>query len=107
MTLQLGLTLFNKIVLVSFPYPYVRLFSARRPQGSARLTLPSAVAPFLQTLTGLHALSGCIGSYIALERGHFVRRCPLAMGLALLSLIHPSPACAWVVPDPCPSSSRR
>jgi hypothetical protein len=43
---NLGLTLFNKIVLVSFPFPY--------------------------TLTGLHALSGCAGTYIALERGAFV-----------------------------------
>lgn len=42
---NLGLTLFNKIVLVNFPFPY--------------------------TLTGLHALSGCAGCYIALERGHF------------------------------------
>lgn len=43
---NLGLTLFNKVVLVSFPFPY--------------------------TLTGLHALSGCAGCYIALERGAFV-----------------------------------
>ncbi|WVO16811.1 hypothetical protein L204_104497 [Cryptococcus depauperatus] len=43
--LNLGLTLFNKFVLVSFPFPY--------------------------TLTGLHALSGCAGCYIALERGVF------------------------------------
>ncbi|KAL7409467.1 triose-phosphate transporter family-domain-containing protein [Mrakia frigida] len=42
---NLGLTLFNKIVLVSFPFPY--------------------------TLTGLHALSGCAGCYVALERGSF------------------------------------
>ncbi|OWZ28658.1 hypothetical protein C351_06492 [Cryptococcus neoformans c8] len=42
---NLGLTLFNKFVLVSFPFPY--------------------------TLTGLHALSGCAGCYIALERGAF------------------------------------
>ncbi|KAL1408879.1 hypothetical protein Q8F55_005693 [Vanrija albida] len=42
---NLGLTLFNKVVLVSFPFPY--------------------------TLTGLHALSGCAGCYIALERGAF------------------------------------
>jgi hypothetical protein len=43
---NLGLTLFNKVVLVSFPFAY--------------------------TLTGLHALSGCAGCYIALERGAFV-----------------------------------
>ncbi|WRT64435.1 uncharacterized protein IL334_001367 [Kwoniella shivajii] len=42
---NLGLTLFNKFVLVSFPFPY--------------------------TLTGLHALSGCAGTYIALEQGAF------------------------------------
>ncbi|KAI9638239.1 TPT-domain-containing protein [Dioszegia hungarica] len=42
---NLGLTLFNKFVLVSFPFPY--------------------------TLTGLHALSGCVGCYVALERGSF------------------------------------
>ncbi|BEJ12457.1 hypothetical protein CspHIS471_0209170 [Cutaneotrichosporon sp. HIS471] len=42
---NLGLTLFNKVVLVSFPFAY--------------------------TLTGLHALSGCAGCYIALERGAF------------------------------------
>ncbi|WWD17623.1 hypothetical protein CI109_102064 [Kwoniella shandongensis] len=42
---NLGLTLFNKVVLVSFPFPY--------------------------TLTGLHALSGCAGTYLALERGAF------------------------------------
>ncbi|KAK8866170.1 hypothetical protein IAR55_001321 [Kwoniella newhampshirensis] len=42
---NLGLTLFNKVVLVSFPFPY--------------------------TLTGLHALSGCAGTYLALERGSF------------------------------------
>lgn len=42
---NLGLTLFNKIVLVNFPFPY--------------------------TLTGLHALSGCLGCYVALERGAF------------------------------------
>lgn len=42
---NLGLTLFNKVVLVSFPFPY--------------------------TLTGLHALSGCAGCYLALERGAF------------------------------------
>jgi hypothetical protein len=28
----------------------------------------------LQTLTGLHALSGCAGCYFALERGAFVSR---------------------------------
>lgn len=55
---NLGLTLFNKVVLVSFPFPYVSL---TKPFGS--LTL--------QTLTGLHALSGCAGCYIALERGAF------------------------------------
>ncbi|EIW72361.1 hypothetical protein TREMEDRAFT_25821 [Tremella mesenterica DSM 1558] len=43
---NLGLTLFNKVVLVSFPFPY--------------------------TLTGLHALSGCAGCYFALEQGAFV-----------------------------------
>ncbi|KAK4689473.1 hypothetical protein P7C73_g640, partial [Tremellales sp. Uapishka_1] len=43
---NLGLTLFNKVVLVSFPFPY--------------------------TLTGLHALSGCAGTYFALEQGAFV-----------------------------------
>ncbi|GMK54145.1 hypothetical protein CspeluHIS016_0107310 [Cutaneotrichosporon spelunceum] len=42
---NLGLTLFNKVVLVSFPFAY--------------------------TLTGLHALSACAGCYIALERGAF------------------------------------
>ncbi|WVQ82526.1 hypothetical protein IAT38_004655 [Cryptococcus sp. DSM 104549] len=42
---NLGLTLFNKFVLVGFPFPY--------------------------TLTGLHALSGCVGCYVALERGAF------------------------------------
>lgn len=43
---NLGLTLFNKIVLVNFPFPY--------------------------TLTGLHALSGSAGCYLALEKGAFV-----------------------------------
>ncbi|GHJ89458.1 hypothetical protein NliqN6_5860 [Naganishia liquefaciens] len=42
---NLGLTLYNKVVLVNFPFPY--------------------------TLTGFHALSGCVGCYIALERGAF------------------------------------
>ncbi|KAI5450189.1 hypothetical protein NCC49_003338 [Naganishia albida] len=42
---NLGLTLYNKVVLVNFPFPY--------------------------TLTGLHALSGCVGCYLALERGMF------------------------------------
>lgn len=59
---NLGLTLFNKVVLVSFPFPYV---SMNLPGIDTRLTL--------QTLTGLHALSGCAGCYLALERGAFVR----------------------------------
>ncbi|KAJ9107161.1 hypothetical protein QFC19_002821 [Naganishia cerealis] len=42
---NLGLTLYNKVVLVNFPFPY--------------------------TLTGLHALSGCVGCYLALERGAY------------------------------------
>lgn len=61
---NLGLTLFNKFVLVSFPFPYV---SVPRP------CLLIADADWEQTLTGLHALSGCAGCYIALERGAFVR----------------------------------
>ncbi|KAJ9119303.1 hypothetical protein QFC24_005774 [Naganishia onofrii] len=44
-TFNLGLTLYNKVVLVNFPFPY--------------------------TLTGLHALSGCVGCYLALERGAY------------------------------------
>ncbi|WVQ76994.1 hypothetical protein IAR50_006673 [Cryptococcus sp. DSM 104548] len=43
---NLGLTLYNKALLMSFRFPY--------------------------TLTGLHALSGSAGCYIALERGAFV-----------------------------------
>ncbi|CDZ98084.1 tpt-domain-containing protein [Phaffia rhodozyma] len=43
---NLSLTLFNKIVLVRFPFPY--------------------------TLTGIHALSCCVGCYIAIERRAFV-----------------------------------
>lgn len=61
---NLGLTLFNKFVLVSFPFPYVSLL---------RPSLLIADADWEQTLTGLHALSGCAGCYIALERGAFVR----------------------------------
>lgn len=45
-----------------------------------------------QTLTGLHTLAGCIGSYIALERGHFVRW----MLQLLLQTIRPSA-------DSCPA----
>jgi hypothetical protein len=43
---NLGLTLYNKVVLVRFPFPY--------------------------TLTALHALSGTIGGYLMLESGAFV-----------------------------------
>jgi hypothetical protein len=57
---NLGLTLFNKMVLVSFPFPYV---------SPSRLRSCSSLIP--QTLTGLHALSGCAGCYFALERGAF------------------------------------
>ncbi|KAF8504198.1 TPT-domain-containing protein [Hysterangium stoloniferum] len=42
---NLGLTLYNKLVLVRFPFPY--------------------------SLTALHAFSGTIGSYIAMELGYF------------------------------------
>ncbi|KAF8576778.1 TPT-domain-containing protein, partial [Ramaria rubella] len=42
---NLGLTLYNKLVLVRFPFPY--------------------------TLTALHAFSGTIGSYLAMELGYF------------------------------------
>lgn len=45
---NLSLTLYNKIVLVHFPFPY--------------------------TLTALHALCGSIGSYILMERGVFEPR---------------------------------
>jgi hypothetical protein len=44
---NLALTLFNKMVLVKFPFPY--------------------------TLTAIHALFGSIGCYILHERGVFVR----------------------------------
>lgn len=43
---NLGLTLYNKLVLVRFPFPY--------------------------TLTALHTFAGTIGSYIAMELGYFV-----------------------------------
>lgn len=45
---NLGLTLYNKSVLVRFPFPY--------------------------TLTALHALCGSIGGYVLEERGLFVRK---------------------------------
>lgn len=45
---NLGLTLYNKLVLVRFPFPY--------------------------TLTALHALCGSIGGYILMERGAFEPR---------------------------------
>jgi hypothetical protein len=60
---NLGLTLFNKIVLVSFPFPYV--------SSALQMTFDNR-ADHSQTLTGLHALSGCAGTYFALERGAFV-----------------------------------
>lgn len=70
---QLGLTLFNKVVLVSFPFPYVRLaYLSGLCQGISDASLPLMSARG-QTLTGLHTLSGCIGSFYALNRGHFVR----------------------------------
>lgn len=59
---NLGLTLFNKIVLVSFPFPYVS-------SADSAHTAPKLI---FQTLTGLHALSGCAGCYFALEKGAFV-----------------------------------
>jgi hypothetical protein len=43
---NLGLTLYNKVVLVTFPFPY--------------------------TLTAVHALFGSIGCYILQENGYFV-----------------------------------
>lgn len=44
---NLGLTLYNKIVLVKFPFPY--------------------------TLTAMHTLFGSFGCYILQEKGYFVR----------------------------------
>lgn len=54
---NLALTLFNKMVLVKFPFPY--------------------------TLTAIHALFGSIGCYILHERGVFVRP---PCGVVFLSL---------------------
>jgi hypothetical protein len=54
---NLALTLFNKMVLVKFPFPY--------------------------TLTAIHALFGSIGCYILHERGVFVR--PPAVVSSLLT----------------------
>ena len=55
---NLGLTLYNKLVLVRFPFPY--------------------------TLTALHAFSGTIGSYLAMELGYFVSPCSPAPSSPLM-----------------------
>jgi hypothetical protein len=64
-TFNLGLTLYNKVVLVNFPFPYVSLLLGDKVTKFSYLRC-------LQTLTGLHALSGCVGCYLALERGAYV-----------------------------------
>ena len=57
---NLALTLFNKMVLVKFPFPY--------------------------TLTAIHALFGSIGCYILHERGVFVRLPSAPVSLSLTCL---------------------
>ena len=61
---NLALTLFNKMVLVKFPFPY--------------------------TLTAIHALFGSIGCYILHERGVFVRVPPTPVCLSLTCLQTPA-----------------
>jgi len=71
---NLALTLFNKMVLVKFPFPY--------------------------TLTAIHALFGSIGCYILHERGVFVRPPFGLVSLSLTLLVDTSPVELARVPDP-------
>jgi hypothetical protein len=95
---NLGLTLFNKIVLVSFPFPYVSSVNSAN--------WPPKLTP--QTLTGLHALSGCAGCYFALEKGAFVSLIGLSRAdnrspLVSLSVKHSfSPRSRFCIPSISP-----
>ena len=71
---NLALTLFNKMVLVKFPFPY--------------------------TLTAIHALFGSIGCYILHERGVFVRPPCGVVFLSLTCLVDTSPVELEGVSDP-------
>jgi len=62
---NLALTLFNKMVLVKFPFPY--------------------------TLTAIHALFGSIGCYILHERGVFVRLSSASEWSSLTCFVDASP----------------
>src|SRR5258706_5331445 len=71
---NLALTLFNKMVLVKFPFPY--------------------------TLTAIHALFGSIGCYILHERGVFVRPPCGVVSLSLTCWLDTSPVELAGVSDP-------